>query len=655
MNGDRFAHLLSPATIANVKIRNRIVMPAMGTNYGDDEGFVTGRVKTHFEKRAKGGAGLIIVGYTCVDHPEGRASRQQLSSYDDRFIPGLTELAGIIHRHGAAAALQLCHAGRNSKQSITGRPLVAASALAGPNMDMPRELSIAEIERIVEKFAAAALRARQAGFDAVELHATHGYLLHGFMSAVSNIREDAYGGSLRNRCRLILEVVRAIKARAGQDFPVWARLTAKEFGVPHGITLDDARQTIAWLEEEGVAAVNVSATNPNIRGTVHMAWSVPGSNIALPSTAQPYGYLVPLAAEIKKTARVPVIAIGRISPEAGECAIARGEIDFAAMGRQLICDPDLPNKIASGARSDIRPCVGCNECLQRLIFEQASVACSVNPVIGRENELNLAPAPKRKRVLVVGGGPAGLEAAEACATRGHEVIVLEKKQSLGGQLCFACLPPFKDSIKELLAYLTKRMADLNVKVELGVEATRERVLAYRPDALVIATGVKGRAARLPGAGKLPVFDAEEVLQGANPGEAVAIVGGGLTGCETAEYLAEKGKRVTIVEMTDILAPGMDPIRKGHLLTRMSQRNIAVRLQCKALGVAASGLVFSNGEGRREIVPCDAVVMATPPAPDQDLYRQLAGSVPEIRLAGDCISPRRIAEAMLEGFRAGCDL
>jgi len=653
MNSARFTHLLSPFQVGPLNLKNRIVMPAMGTNYADREGYVTEQIKLHYEKRARGGVGLIITEYTCVDCPEGRGSPNQLCCYDDRFIPGLSELVKVIHRHGARVVLQLCHSGRNSSEAITGCQLVAPSALAAPGMDMPRELSIIEIGKIIEKFAAAAVRAVKAGFDGLELHATHGYLLHGFTSAFSNVREDSYGGNLKNRSRFLLETIRAIKEKVGPEFPVWPRFTAREFNVPHGITLEESRPLARWLEEAGVAALNVSATNENTRGTVHMAWTVFGERLPRPPMAHPHGYLIPLAAEIKKVVNVPVIAIGRISPEAGEEAIMKNQVDLVAMGRQILCDPETPNKLASRNRADIRPCIGCNECLQRYVSEHNSIACSVNPVVGREEELHISPTPrKKKRVVIVGGGAAGLEASEGAALYGHEVILLEKRTSLGGQMITASLPPYKGVLNELIAYLTDRMQKLGVQVKLGTEATRQTVIDYQPDAVIVATGVKRRALNLLGAEKMITVDAEEALEGKEVGETVVVIGGGLVGCEVAEFLAEKGKKVTIVEMQDSIAIGMDPMRKGHMLNRMNKQGITILLNATAIAVTTSGLIFSSREGRREILPCDTIVMATTPEPNQDLYRELRGSVAEIYLVGDSVTPQRISDAMLGGFRAG---
>lgn len=652
MSAGHFQHLLRPIEFAGLKLKNRMVMAPMATNLATGDGYVTERLKAHYEERAKGGVGLMIIEYTCMDSPAAKGVARQLCCDHDSFIPGLSELVEVIHRHGVPVALQLCHAGRLASTRFTGCQPVAPSPLAAPGADMPRELSAGEISAIVEKFAQAAARAQKAGFDGVEIHCAHGYLLHNFASPVSNMRSDAYGGSLENRVRLILEVIRAVKAEVGKDYPVWPRFNAVELNIRGGITLDESRRMSKWLEEAGVAALNVSAACETTRATLSMAWPE-GDEMGRPSIAHPYGYLLPIIAQVKEVARVPVMGVGRISPQAGDEAIARGQLDLVVLARALLADPELPNKVAAGKLQAIRPCVSCNECVLRAIARDQDLHCSLNPSMGRDRELALQPAVQRRRVVVVGGGPGGLEAAKVAALRGHEVILLEKEKKLGGQMLTAAVPRYKEGLLDFVGYLEDRVRGLGVKIELGQEATPESVEKYNPAAVVVAAGVKPRSLDLPGPQGIPVLAADDVLQGkAQTGASVIVVGGGMVGCEVAEFLAEKGKKVTVVEMLAAPAGDMETAHRRHLLNRLRRLGVTFLLQAKAVGIAASGLVFSAAEARREILGGDTIVAAVRPRPNSDLYYALREVLPEVHLAGDCLEPRSIAEALLEGFRAG---
>ena len=655
MKRGEFEHLLEPIEFGGIKLKNRMVMSPMATNLATEDGYVTERLKAYYGERAQGGVGLIIIEYTCIDSPVAKGVARQVCCDDDSFIPGLSELVQVIHGHGIPVALQFCHAGRLAGRRFTGCQPVAPSPLAAPGGDMPRELSPAEIDDIIEKFAQAAGRAQKAGFDGVEIHCTHGYLLHEFASPVSNIREDAYGGSLENRVRIILDVVRAAKERVGKDYPVWTRMNAKEFNTKGGITLEESRQLAKWLEGAGVAALNVSTTCETTRATLSMAWPE-GDEMGRPSMAHPYGYLLPVLAKIKEVVAVPVMGVGRISPEAGEKAIAQGQVDMVVIGRALLCDAQLPNKVASGTTDEIRPCCSCNECTLRAIVRDETLHCSLNPSMGREKELEVTLAADKKRVVVVGGGPGGLEAAKVAAMRGHEVVLLEQKGSLGGQMRMASMPPYKDELLKFVDYMTTQVRKLGVKIELGKEATLESLKKYNPDAVVVATGATRQAPDLPGSKEMPLITVEEVLEGnAEVGQTVIVIGGGMVGCEVAEFLAEKGKKVTIVEMLDTIAGDMEPSHRRHLLNRLKKRGVSLLLGAKAVAVKKPGLIFSTEEGRRELLTGDTIVAATSPKPHADLYYSVRKAIPEVHLVGDCLEPRRIGDALLEGFRVGREI
>ena len=646
----RFERLFQPIRLGEIEVKNRLVMSPMLIGFATKDGFVTERLKAYYEERARGGIGLIIVEENCIDAPTGRGGAVQLCINDDKYTPGLGELATIIKKHGAKAAIQLHHAGRLAATRYTGRQPVAPSAIPALGGDMPRELSIAEIEAIVEKFAEGAERAQRAGFDAIEIQAVCGYLLTQFLSPDSNKRQDAYGGRLRNRARILLDIVAAVRNRVGTSYPVWVRLCAQEFHTNNGITIKEAQQVARWLEEAGVVALNISADY--YRSSMSIAWKVKGEKLPRPPMAHPHGFLIPLAAKIRRVVNVPVMAVGWMSPETGEQALREGKIDMVVMGRPLIADPEIPNKTASGRLDDIQPCIGCLVCTEGLLFDRETV-CTVNAAVGREHEYLMLPAKKKKRVVVVGGGPAGLEAARVAALRGHEVTLFDKETNLGGQLLTASLPAHKGVLAKLANYLITQICQLGVKVELGSEATAEVVLKAQPDAVVVATGVTRSVPKLPGIEMAKVVDAADVLTGkAQVGATVVIMGGGIVGCETAEFLADKGKKVTIVEMLDNLASGMERRHKEYLLQRLDLLGVTILKSTKGEAVREEGLVVSTGARSKQVLAADNIVLATGATPKQELYRQLSGKVPEIYLVGDCLEPRRVVEAIAEGFRAG---
>jgi 2,4-dienoyl-CoA reductase (NADPH2) len=484
----RLRELLRPGQIGPLETRNRIVMAPMGTALAERDGHINERQKLYYETRAKGGAGLVIVEVCAVDFPRGAAMYQQLGLSDDKFIPGLADLAERIHRHGAKAAIQLQHAGKIATRDLAdGRPLSVPSgdiemsmagmlddvtseeiqAIIGDYAPLPEggsifhELSVEEIQGIVTSFAEAASRAKQAGFDGVEIHAGHGYLIAEFLSRASNKRQDQYGGKLENRARMLVEVIGAVRKAVGNDFPVWCRLDGKEFDLEDGITVEDARQTAKLAEAAGVNAIHVSAYGGRSGITFTRA----------PLVHAKAGFL-PLAAAIKRVVGVPVIAVGRLTPEAGDNVLRQGKADFIAMGRALLADPELPNKLAAGRQEDIRPCIYCYTCVGQ-IFVKKNVRCAVNPGVAREAEFEIEKSEAPKKVLVVGGGPAGMEAARVAALRGHQVTLCERNRRLGGTALFSSL--MWEENGDLVDYLVRQVEKLPIELRLGQEVTPESI------------------------------------------------------------------------------------------------------------------------------------------------------------------------------------
>jgi len=619
----RLEKLFEPLSIGEMRLRNRIVMPPMVSSFGSSDGRVTEQAVGYYEQRAKGGVGLIIVEATCVDSPIGKLSPYQLVIDDDKFIPGLSDLACAIQEHGAKAAIQLHHAGGNTSSAVTGLQPVAPSAVPFPDKELSRELTLEEISEIIQCFARAAGRAKKAGFDGVEIHGAHGYLISQFLSSAFNKRQDSYGGSLANRARLLLEIIAAIKGVVGLYYPVWCRLNGREYGMPGGITVEETQSVAQMVEEAGVAAIHVS---------------------------------VRFAEAVKSVVSIPVITVGRIDPLLGERILAEGRADLIAIGRALIADPYLPQKAAAGRLDDIAPCIACGTCFVNINSQKAGMLCGVNPAVGNEREYAIEPTMKPKKVVVIGGGPAGMESARVAALRGHQVVLFEKAQELGGQLIVAAVPPYKSEISNLNQYLAAQVHKAGVKLELGKEATASEVQMIAPDAVILATGVTPSIPEIPGVGRENAVMAEDVLAGrAKVGERVIVIGGELVGCETAEFLADAGKTVTITRRGPSMAAAVAPMTGQPLVGRLNAKGVAMLTGVKYEEVNDEGLVITTRDGEKRTIPADTIVLAAGSKPNTELLRQLGDSVPELYQVGDCVEPQGIREAIVDGLRVACAL
>jgi 2,4-dienoyl-CoA reductase-like NADH-dependent reductase (Old Yellow Enzyme family)/pyruvate/2-oxoglutarate dehydrogenase complex dihydrolipoamide dehydrogenase (E3) component len=630
--------VFDPIRINKVVVKNRFGMAAMGTGLCVGlNGRVSQRIIDYYEARAKGGTGLIIVENAMVDWENGRNSDSVMSADDDRFIPGLAELAGAIKRHGACACLQINHCGQESR--IDGQK-VGPSAVPH-RTGTARALTKTEIAGIVARYAAAAGRAKRAGFDAVEFHGAHRYLIAQFLSPEINKRTDEYGGDGAGRARFLVEILRAVRGTVGPDFPVWTRMNAREKGIPGGLTLEDAQQTARLAQAAGADALDVSG------------WALDAPGMREP------GNLMPLAGAIKSVVTIPVMAVGgRMTPEIAEQAISESRIDIALIGRGLIVDPDFVNKVAAGKLEEIRPCIGCWECVPDEHHvgngrweQKESIRCTVNAAMGHEREMETKPDASPRHIVVVGGGPAGMEAARVAALRGHRVTLLEKSASLGGLLTLAAMAPRKQYVGDLMRYLTRQVTTLGVDVRLGTQATADLILSLKPDAVILATGAEPVVPDIPGVDRADVVKAVDVLAGkAEVGQRVVIIGGALVGCETAEILAMKGKQVTVTRRGSEMATGLsDPLRQA-LLKTLAKIGVSLRPGVKYKGLTKEGLIIINQEGRTETIPADTVVLAAGFTPRADLFQALEGKVPRIDRIGDCLEARGIKEAIHEGAR-----
>lgn len=635
--------------IGQMEVKNRMVMPPMLTRYASEEGYVTERTKSYYEARAQGGAGLIIV-ESCYVHQDARAYENMLGISDDKFIPGMSELVQAVHRHSAKIAVQLEHGG---KASLT-KPVVP-SVLPNLGGKVPKVLTVDDIAEIVACFADAAVRAKVAGFDGVEIHGAHGYILAQFLSRSSNKRQDIYGGELKNRARFLIEVIKAVREAVGANYPVWCRINGREYGVEEGVTPEEAQETARMAEDAGVDAIHVSAYGPASPGNDPIFYKVVDP---LNSPVFTPAIIADLAEGVKKAVTVPVITTGRITPEAGERILAEGKADLISIGKGLLADPELPNKVCSGRLDDIKPCILCLQCRDDLVSPNVvGLRCRVNPALGKEVEYKeIAPAKKKPRaVLVVGGGPAGMEAARVAALRGHQVILYEKEPRLGGQLIQAAIAPYKDGIKLLNEYLQTQLKKLGVQIKTGEELSVEKAIEMKPDEVIVATGARPIIPDISGVRRENVVTALEVLSGDKEvGERVIIVGGGEVGCETAEFLADKGKKVTILEMLEQIGVDMLSIMRPFVIRRLNKAGVMVETTARVVEITDKGVTASQDEVSR-FFEGDAVVLAIGMMSETNFAQRLRAKLPSVHLAGDCVKPRTIGEAMVEGYLVGLEI
>ena len=637
---DKYTALFQPIKINGLEVKNRLAVPPMGSGFAADGGGVSDRLIKYHEQRARGGFGMIIVEVTAIDGERGLGSGHQLCLHDDSLIPGFRKLADTVHQYGTKLVVQLYHPGRSTfPMFIGGKAPISASDVPDPVLrQVPQAMTIDEIKGMVEKYAQGARRAREAGCDAAEFHGAHGYLIAQFMSAYANKRTDEYGGGFEGFMRFPLEIVKRARELVGPDFPLLFRISADE-AVPLGRTVPESIEAMKRLAAAGIDAVDVSI---GVYESAQYTSAPPD---------MPQGFNAGTSLQFKQALKVPVLVAGRINdPAVAADIIKSGKADIVHIGRQSLSDPEWPNKAREGRESEIVTCLSCNEaCIEGLaIWLRPSITCVQNLACGRE-ELYARPlAARPKNVLVAGGGPGGLEAARTAALRGHKVTLYEKDGYLGGQTKLTSIPPGKEVYREVAGSRIQAIKKLGVDIHCGQRLTADVVRQIKPDVLIIATGSEPAVPNIPGVNGENVMSARKALCFPEVGENVLVIGGGLVGCETADYLAGQGKKVTIVEMLKYTAHDIGPAARFFLRKRLKEKQVKILTQATVKSIDGGIVTIDSPAGEQKLGPFDTVVLAAGATAVNDLEAQVKGLVPEVYVIGDAAKPGKILAAVEKG-------
>lgn len=648
-------------------------MSAMDLGFTSD-GTINDQIINFYTERAKGGVGFIVVG-GCYPEMNGKVWKSIIGLDKDELIPGLKRLTDAIHLYDVRVAAQLLHGGRSASSFFTKMQPVAPSQLTHRSIKQePHALTVSEIKMVIDNYVSATMRAKKAGFDAVELHGGMGYLINQFLSKATNKRDDEYGGSLENRTRFAREIIRAIKETAGKDYPVIFRMSGDDF-VEEGLKIDESLEIAKILEQAGADAFNVSPGWHESKTPIML--------MAIPRMAYAF-----LSEKIKLQVKVPVIASVRINDlKLAEEILDNEQADMVSIGRPLIADPELPNKYKNGQLDDIRTCIACNQGCFDSLLNFKPVSCTYNAMAGHEGEYRITRTSKPKKVVVVGGGPGGMEAARVLALRGHNVTLYERNNQLGGQLRYAFIPPGREEIQNVITYLERQISKLRVNVKIGKEADLQTIKEECPDAVIVATGGNPVMLNLPGIKGENVYVASAVLDGKVPvGKDVVIIGGGTVGCEVALHVARQGamrpdiacfllkhkvidatdavryttrgnRNVTILEMRRKIGGGFGISTRWIMLQELKDAGVKEITEVKVKEIVnnggengqGNGGVIYEKDGRDHFIKADTVIIAVGYSPNNDLQKQLEGKFPETYFIGDCAKVRTALEAIHEGF------
>jgi 2,4-dienoyl-CoA reductase-like NADH-dependent reductase (Old Yellow Enzyme family)/thioredoxin reductase len=638
-------HLFSPIQIGTMTAKNRLLMSAMSINFGvDEKGRVAEQLTEYFVARAKGGTGMMLVGGGAV-HPTGLELPHLPTLWDDDCIPALQKMTEAVRPYGAKFGVQLMHGGRQSyhDQKVAPSPLPAPAVVKG----IPKELTVPEIHELVKSFGDAARRCKDAGFDFLEIHGAHGYLINQFLAKNSNKRTDEYGGTFENRIRFLLELFRDIKDKTGKDFPVGIRINGNDY-IKDGWGLEEALKLAKILEKEGADYLHVSA---GVYGS---------TELTIPSMYIAHGCFVHLAEAVRKEVSVPVATVGRIkSPEFADRIIKEGKADIVALGRSLLADPEFANKAAAGNFSQIRPCIGC--CLGCIhnVLQLEPGACVANPDVGREYQLkgdNKAEHPKK--ILVVGAGPAGLAAARMAALRGHQVTVCEETGHIGGLARLAALPPGRSEIMDIVKFFVNELNRLKVEIRLNVALTKEFLESVKPEAMILATGSLPEMPIIKGLFQtdMELCTVTDVLEGNSvTGDKIIVIGGNQAGLVLADFLAEKGKEVAVLNRKRHFGEEMSANDRFYLRERLKRDSVKLYKQVSVKEFLPDGAVFRSGDEDFRLEGFDTVVISEKMTPIRKVSELFKGTDIPVHIIGDAKSPRILMHALSEAEEIGREI
>ncbi len=635
--------LFTPFKIGKMEVKNRIVMSPMGLNAAHPDGRVDDDEIHYFEERARGGVGLIIMGCQFLTEELAQGS---LEGYLDKthVIPQLTNLCEAVQKYGTKISAQIsCGTGKNAFSNMLDDVPVSASEIPSmfdPNL-LCRALTIEEIEEILEQFAFSAKLVKDAGFDAIEVHAHAGYLVDQFMSAVWNKRTDKYGGSLENRMRFPVEIVQAIRGAVGPDFPILFRIAVKHH-FEGGRTIEETLPMLKILQDAGVDALDIdSGSYENIE-------------YIFPPAYLGDACMADVCAPARQAVDIPLLNSGNHTPETAVELIKSGNADFVMFGRPLIADPYIPKKLLNGKRDEVRPCIRCNDdCIGRIITRLTKISCSVNPIAGFENRMDYIHGEKGKKVVVVGGGPGGMEAARSAAIAGHEVILFEKDGELGGQLKSAATPDFKSQLRELVKWYKRQMEIHKVDVRFNTEVTEDMPELEEADAIIVATGAVPLMPNIKGIENAVDIISAHTNKEKLKGERIIYCGGGLSACDSALENAMESKKVTIVEMLDDVAVDDHFINKAALIPMLKKHGVEIYTGHRVIEIAPDGVKAVTKDGEEVFIEGDTMVAAFGMKPNNRVSEKIYSKYHiKTRVIGDCQKVGRVGNAIREGFYAG---